>query len=123
MKDVRKDHLQHVKRLKVVLFDLHLNVEASELGEVPVRVACSARNTGPISNTRSKSLHIDICLYSCGLCAKHACCWKYCSLNTAAPPSDAPAIIFGVWISTKPLALHASRHRSHTPLLILMIAF
>ena len=29
----------------------------------------SARNTGPISNTRSMSDWIAICLYSCGDCA------------------------------------------------------
>ena len=94
VEDVGEYDLQHVERLEVVLLDLHLNVKPGELGEVPAlsvmfdcvrfrlvhhlwELLVSARKTGPISNTRSKSLHMDICLYSCGLCARQACCWKY----------------------------------------------
>jgi hypothetical protein len=39
VEDVCEDDLKHVERLKVMLFDLHLNIKPSELGEVSVRVA------------------------------------------------------------------------------------
>ena len=48
----------------------------------------SARNTGPISNTRSRSLQAAaICLYSCGDCARQASSPKYFSVKTLLPPS------------------------------------
>lgn len=37
----------------------------------------SALNTGPTSKTLFRSPEIAICLYSCGDCARHACCRRY----------------------------------------------
>lgn len=77
---------------------------AITVGHARFVLESSARNTGPISNTRSKSEHAAvICLYSCGDCARHAVRPKYSSVNTSAPPSDAPGSNLGVWISVKPL--------------------
>ena len=62
----------------------------------------SARNTGAISKTRSRSQVTAICLYSCGDCARQAFPKSmYCSSKTAVPPSEAPAMILGEWNSVK----------------------
>mmetsp|Transcript_13840 Transcript_13840/g.29996 ORF Transcript_13840/g.29996 Transcript_13840/m.29996 type:complete len:208 (-) Transcript_13840:392-1015(-) len=47
------------------------------------------------------SEQIAICLYSCGLWARQAVWLKYWKVKTLAPPSEAPGMSFGVWISTK----------------------
>mmetsp|Transcript_10904 Transcript_10904/g.45222 ORF Transcript_10904/g.45222 Transcript_10904/m.45222 type:complete len:249 (-) Transcript_10904:158-904(-) len=82
----------------------------------------SARNTGPISNTRSKSEQIAICLYSCGDCARQPLRSKYLMLNTFAPPSEVPAMSLGVWISWKPFDMRISRNSAQTPLCTVNIA-
>mmetsp|Transcript_55930 Transcript_55930/g.117030 ORF Transcript_55930/g.117030 Transcript_55930/m.117030 type:complete len:222 (-) Transcript_55930:718-1383(-) len=88
----------------------------------------SARNTGPTSKTRSRSPMMAICLYSCGDCARHAGCSNrvpsmYLSLNTSAPPSLAPAMSFGVWISTNPFSSRAARNSWPTAELMRKMAF
>mmetsp|Transcript_1244 Transcript_1244/g.2692 ORF Transcript_1244/g.2692 Transcript_1244/m.2692 type:complete len:234 (+) Transcript_1244:3358-4059(+) len=83
----------------------------------------SALNTGPISNTRSKSAQMAICLYSWGDCARQAGRPLYSRWNTAAPPSDAPAISLGVWISWNPMPSSVSRNSCPTPLWHLKMAW
>mmetsp|Transcript_8515 Transcript_8515/g.30706 ORF Transcript_8515/g.30706 Transcript_8515/m.30706 type:complete len:221 (-) Transcript_8515:451-1113(-) len=69
----------------------------------------SARKTGPISKTLPKSAQMAICLQSCGDCARQALRPMYLSSKTEDPPSLEPAMILGVWISTKSLDSKFSR--------------
>ena len=69
---VSEEVIEHVEHLEEVQLDGHLHVEAGELAQVAMGVGILRGNTGPISNTRSRSDSIAICLYSCGDCARHA---------------------------------------------------
>ena len=69
----------------------------------------SARNAGPISNTRSIPPKIASCLYNCGLCERNAGVSKYIIGKRLVPPSDAEAMIFGVLISLNPSVMRCSR--------------
>ena len=58
---------------------------------------------------------MHICLYNWGDWAKQASWLKYLNLKTFEPPSEAPPINFGEWISMKFLESKYSRNKCATP--------
>ena len=73
-------------------------------------VSCfSARNAGPISNTRSSPPDIQSCLKSWGDWLRNAGVSKYIIGNKSVPPSVAVATILGVCVSKNPSLIKASR--------------